>query len=75
MGADGIFTITHYDESLPRQRLFIVAIALFVGLEYFDSTCFSFFASYIAGGVNASADELVWSTSVYAITCISRDLI
>lgn len=53
------------------RTLFPLAIALFVGMEFFDSTCFSFFASYIAGGVNASADELVWSTSLYAVASVA----
>ena len=40
------------------------------GLDYFDNAIFSFFASYIAGGVNASPDELVWSSSAYAVAAV-----
>jgi MFS transporter, DHA2 family, multidrug resistance protein len=46
------------------------AIAFATGLDYFDNSIFSFFTSYIAGGINASADELVWSTSAYAVTSV-----
>ncbi|HEJ9149621.1 TPA: MFS transporter [Serratia marcescens] len=49
---------------------FPIAIALFVGLDYFDNTCFSFFISYTAGGVNSPPDELVWSISAYAIASV-----
>ena len=31
---------------------------------------FSFFTSYIAGGINASPDELVWSSSAYAVAAV-----
>ena len=53
-----------------RDDLFPWAIALATGLEYFDNTIFSFFTSYIAGGINASADELVWSSSAYAVASV-----
>ncbi|HWT36673.1 MAG TPA: MFS transporter [Paraburkholderia sp.] len=53
-----------------RDDLFPWVIALATGLEYFDNTVFSFFTSYIAGGINASADELVWSSSAYAIASV-----
>jgi MFS family permease len=46
------------------------AIALVVGVDYFDNALFSFFASYIAGGVNATADELVWASSAYALGAV-----
>jgi MFS family permease len=53
-----------------RDDFFPWAIALATGLEYFDNTIFSFFTSYIAGGINASADELVWSSSAYAVASV-----
>ncbi|MEM5342954.1 MFS transporter [Paraburkholderia azotifigens] len=53
-----------------RDDLFPWAIALATGLEYFDNTIFSFFTGYIAGGINASADELVWSSSAYAVASV-----
>ncbi|WP_250474794.1 MFS transporter [Caballeronia sp. GAFFF1] len=46
------------------------AIALATGLDYFDNAVFSFFTSYIAGGINASADELVWASSAYAVASV-----
>lgn len=46
------------------------AIACATGLEYFDSALFSFFASYIAGGVNASPDELVWAATAYGSAAV-----
>ncbi|MDR5662642.1 MFS transporter, partial [Burkholderia cenocepacia] len=42
-----------------RGDLFPWALALVTGIDYFDNAVFSFFASYIAGGINASPDELV----------------
>ncbi|MFM0325303.1 MFS transporter [Caballeronia glebae] len=61
----------------PRQvaerflgDLFPWAIALATGLDYFDNSIFSFFTSYIAGGINASPDELVWASSAYAVTSV-----
>ncbi|EGD00958.1 major facilitator transporter, partial [Burkholderia sp. TJI49] len=51
-----------------RADLFPWALALVTGIDYFDNAIFSFFASYIAGGINASPDELVWSSSAYAVT-------
>ncbi|KAF1026611.1 MAG: putative multidrug resistance protein EmrY [Burkholderia plantarii] len=53
-----------------RGDVFPWVIALVTGLDYFDNAIFSFFASYIAGGINASPDELVWSSSAYAMTAI-----
>ncbi len=53
-----------------RGSLFAWVIALATGLDYFDNALFSFFASYIAGGINASPDELVWSSSAYAMTAV-----
>ncbi|HAT1685228.1 TPA: MFS transporter [Klebsiella oxytoca] len=53
-----------------RVILFPLAIALCVGMEFFDNTVFSFFAGYIAGGVSAPADELVWSTGLYAVASV-----
>jgi len=45
-------------------------LALATGLDYFDNAIFSFFVSVIAGGVNASPDELVWSSSAYAVAAV-----
>lgn len=53
----------------PRRRL-PWAVALATGLDYFDNAVFSFFTSYIAGGINASADELVWASSAYAVASV-----
>jgi MFS transporter, DHA2 family, multidrug resistance protein len=53
-----------------RIDLFPWAIALATGLDYFDNAMFSFFTSHIAGGVNASVDELVWSSSAYAVASV-----
>ncbi|SDV47563.1 MFS transporter [Chitinasiproducens palmae] len=52
------------------RLVFPWAIACATGLEYFDSALFSFFASYIAGGVNASPDELVWAATSYATAAV-----
>lgn len=41
-----------------RGELFPWVVALVTGLDYFDNAIFSFFASHIAGGINASPDEL-----------------
>ncbi|AXF25098.1 MFS transporter [Burkholderia pyrrocinia] len=40
------------------------------GLDYFDSSSFSFFVTRIAGGINASPDELVWASSAYATASV-----
>ncbi|WP_321868194.1 MFS transporter [Burkholderia ubonensis] len=53
-----------------RADLFPWALALVTGIDYFDNATFSFFASYIAGGINASPDELVWSSSAYAVAAV-----
>jgi MFS transporter, DHA2 family, multidrug resistance protein len=53
-----------------RDDFFPWAIALATGLDYFDNSIFAFFTSYIAGGINASPDELVWSSSAYAIASV-----
>lgn len=53
-----------------RGDCFPWVLALVTGLDYFDNTIFSFFASYIAGGVNASPDELVWASSAYAVGAV-----
>lgn len=50
--------------------LFPWAIALATGLDYFDNSVFAFFTSYIAGGINASSDELVWASSAYAVASV-----
>ncbi|RQH07418.1 MFS transporter [Paraburkholderia dinghuensis] len=64
----------------PRQPIFSVerlrgdfypwVMAFATGLDYFDNAIFSFFASYIAGGINASPDELVWASSTYAVAAV-----
>ncbi|WP_296654706.1 MFS transporter [Paraburkholderia sp.] len=53
-----------------RGDFFPWVLALATGLDYFDNAIFSFFASYIAGGINASPDELVWSSSAYAVAAV-----
>lgn len=53
-----------------RGECFPWVLALVTGLDYFDNAIFSFFASYIAGGINASPDELVWSSSAYAVAAV-----
>ncbi|HFJ3758711.1 TPA: MFS transporter [Salmonella enterica] len=63
-------TSSHDDSAQFQPMFYSLVIALCVGLEFFDSAFFSFFASYIAGGVNAPTDELVWSTSLYAVTSV-----
>lgn len=53
-----------------HNGIFRWALAALVGLDYFDQAIFSFFAPYIAGGINASIDELVWSSSTYAVGAV-----
>jgi MFS family permease len=53
-----------------RGDAFPWVLALVTGLDYFDNSIFSFFTSYIAGGINASPDELVWSSSAYAVAAV-----
>ncbi len=53
-----------------RQMAYPWALGLVTGLDYFDNSLFSFFSSYIAGGINASTDELVWSASSYAVAAV-----
>ncbi|KWF30902.1 MFS transporter [Burkholderia pseudomultivorans] len=53
-----------------QDDLFPLAIAIATGLDYFDNASFSFFTSYIAGGINASPDELVWAASAYAVASV-----
>ena len=53
-----------------RGEFFPWVLAVVTGLDYFDNAIFSFFASYIAGGLNASPDELVWSSSAYAVAAV-----
>ncbi|MGN6387937.1 MAG: MFS transporter [Burkholderiaceae bacterium] len=45
-------------------------MALATGLDYFDNAIFSFFVGYIAAGLHASPDELVWSSSAYAAAAV-----
>lgn len=54
----------------PRGDFFPWVLAVATGLDYFDNAIFSFFTSYIAGGINASPDELVWSSSAYAVAAV-----
>lgn len=58
------------DAKRLRDDFFPWAIALATGLDYFDNATFSFFVSYIAGGLNASPDELVWASSAYAVASV-----
>ena len=58
------------DPSSSRGNLLALVLALVTGLDYFDNSIFSFFVSYIAGGINASPDELVWSSSCYAVGAV-----
>lgn len=53
-----------------RGDFFPWVLAVVTGLDYFDNAIFSFFATYIAGGVNASPDELVWASSAYAVAAV-----
>ncbi|MGE8065070.1 MFS transporter [Pseudomonas sp. NPDC089569] len=53
-----------------RSFLFPLAIALSVGLDYFDNSAFSFFIGEIAGGIGAPPDELIWSSSAYAVASV-----
>ncbi|MBB3259712.1 MFS family permease [Paraburkholderia bannensis] len=53
-----------------RGDFFPWVLALATGLDYYDNAIFSFFTSYIAGGINASPDELVWSSSAYAVGAV-----
>lgn len=59
----------------PRRDMDIAALApwvigLVTGIDYFDNALFAFFASYIAGGISASADELIWASSAYALGAV-----
>ncbi|MBP2839274.1 MFS transporter [Pseudomonas sp. PNP] len=53
-----------------RSLLLPLAIALSVGLDYFDNSAFSFFIGEIAGGIAAPPDELIWSSSAYAVASV-----
>jgi MFS family permease len=53
-----------------RGDFFPWVLAVVTGLDYFDNSIFSFFTSYIAGGINASPDELVWASSAYALAAV-----
>ncbi|WP_144113736.1 MFS transporter [Paraburkholderia sp. BCC1886] len=53
-----------------RGDFFPWVLAIVTGLDYFDNAIFSFFTSYIAGGINASPDELVWASSSYAVAAV-----
>ena len=58
------------DASIDRTQIFAWAIALATGLEYFDSTLFSFYLNHMAAGVNAAPDELIWAVSSYAVCSV-----
>ncbi|MGI4814969.1 MAG: MFS transporter [Janthinobacterium lividum] len=45
-------------------------LAVVTGVDYFDNATFSFFAGFIAGGVHASADQLVWASTSYAVAAV-----
>src|SRR5579864_178244 len=62
--------VPRFSATRLRGDFFPWALALVTGLDYFDNAVFSFFASYIAGGINASPDELVWASSAYAIAAV-----
>jgi MFS transporter, DHA2 family, multidrug resistance protein len=53
-----------------RTALLPWAIGLAVGIDYFDNSVFSFYAVRIAGGIDAPPDELVWSSSAYAVAAV-----
>jgi len=61
---------TQTGEAQTVGLLLTLALSLPVALDFFDNASFSFFASHIAGGVDASADELVWSASTYAVASV-----
>ncbi|MEJ8823025.1 MFS transporter [Variovorax humicola] len=46
------------------------AIGLVVAIDYVDAALFAFFASYIASGVNASPEELIWASTAYALLAV-----
>src|SRR5258708_6639275 len=53
-----------------RGDFFPWVLAVVTGLDYFDNAIFSFFTSYIAGGINASPDELVWASSACGVGAV-----
>lgn len=53
-----------------RKDFFPWAVAFAVGIDYLDNSMFTFFTSYIAGGIDTPADELVWSAAAYATTSV-----
>ncbi|WP_434660215.1 MFS transporter [Paraburkholderia sp. A3BS-1L] len=59
-----------FDAARLRGDFFPWVLALATGLDYYDNAIFSFFTSYIAGGINASPDELVWASSAYAVCAV-----
>ena len=59
----------------PQRGATVIAltpwvIGVIIGIDYFDNALFAFFASYIAGGVSAAVDELVWASSAYALGAV-----
>jgi MFS family permease len=61
--------------SRPGRSALLIAltpwvIGAIVGIDYFDNALFAFFAGYIAGGISASNDELVWASSAYALGAV-----
>ncbi len=59
---------SHRSRMAARVLPWVIATA--TALEYFDNALFSFFAVHIAGGINASPDELVWASSAYAVAAV-----
>jgi MFS family permease len=55
--------------SAGRSSL-LIATLLPCAIDYFDNALFAFFASYIAGGISATPDELVWASSAYALGAV-----
>lgn len=58
------------EQDRMRMTVFAWALALATGLDYFDNAMFGFFTRHIAGGINASPDELVWASTAYALTSV-----
>ncbi len=58
------------DRGSVRTFLLPWALALAVGLDYFDNSMFSFYTIRIAGGIDAPPDELIWASSAYAVASV-----
>lgn len=57
------------DRGLDVAALMPWVIGLVTGIDYFDNAAVRVLR-YIAGGVHASADELVWASSAYALGAV-----